>query len=482
MKFSSSALATLVITEAQIAGAFTIPSPSFSRNAVSLKASSEFDFILQEGVHVENALIQKTTKKGIDTNYIIGVPDSSAAATLTSSVTFEEASGMASDMDAEGENGEGSSFNYLSDDIQEGETDNSDPRVAEILRKEKQQMAMKSQPADKTPLSVKTLNYLKGKDFGEIFFTVLVPVIGGYYFLKKAYEKVSDQVETKADDTLDAYANEMIYHNGDFEEMKLAHLDYGKKLMFLGPKKNDAMLKRYLEFYAKKVTVSPQAISALSYVFSLYKLTEDRAAEVLCELCMSMPEKVASAGKLLFFGNHILKSKEAKAKLKPIKDLLSSSYRDDGVISGEEIVEKSQIEMGKAAYRATVAAAGKGQTKLTVGWEVLGLDKDTATAIFDEVAKEGFLTKTQAKYGAKQQKYDDKGRKIDDSGKMENPEEADEDKGDDDMTPSGNVQECTECGFTLFVAEGRDFKFFNAGFTCPECGASKDKFKPVTMD
>ena len=195
-----------------------------------------------------------------------------------------------------------------------------------------------------------------------------------------------------------------------------------------------------------------------------------------------MPEKVASAGKLLFFGSHILKSKEAKAKLKPIKALLASSYRDDGVISGEEIVEKSQIEMGKAAYRATVAAAGKGQTKLTVGWEVLGLDKETATAIFDEVAKEGFLTKTQAKYGAKQQQFDAKGRKIDDSGKLKNPEEAAKDDDDDDMTPSGNVQECTECGFTLFVAEGRDFKFFNAGFTCPECGASKDKFKPVTMD
>lgn len=260
MKFSSSALAALVITDVQITNAFTVPSPSFARNAVSLRASSEFDFILQEGVHVENALMQKTVKQGIDTNYIIGIPDTSAAATLTSSVTFEEASGMASDMDLEDENDADGSFNYLSEETEEGETQTSDPRLAEILRKEKQQMAMKSQPPDTTPLSVKTLNYLKGKDFGEIFFTVLVPVIGGYYFVKKAYEKVSDQVETKADDTLDAYANEMIYHNGDFEEMKLAHLDYGKKLMFLGPKKNDAMLKRYLEFYAKKVTVSPQAI------------------------------------------------------------------------------------------------------------------------------------------------------------------------------------------------------------------------------
>jgi len=221
--------------------------------------------------------------------------------------------------------------------------------------------------------------------------------------------------------------------------------------------------------------------SSLSYVFSMYKLTEDRAAYILCELCSTMPEKVASAGKLLFFGEHILKSNEAKSKLQPIKDLLASSYRDDGVVSGEEIVERSQIAMGEAAYRAAVASAGKSQTELTVGWEVLGLDKETATTIFNEVAKEGFMTGREAKYGrAYSQKYDSKGRKIDDDGKLENPEEADkDDDGDSNAPASGNVQECTECGYTLFVAQGRDFKFFGSNFKCPECGASKDKFKPV---
>ena len=223
-----------------------------------------------------------------------------------------------------------------------------------------------------------------------------------------------------------------------------------------------------------------QLPSSLSYVFSMYKLTEERAAAVLCELCSTMPEKIASAGKLLFFGTHILKSKEAQAKLQPIKDLLASSYRDDGVVSGEEIVERSQIAMGEAAYRAAVAAAGKKQTDLTIGWEVLGLEKEVATAIFEEVAKEGFVSGREAKYGrAYSQKYDEKGRKVDKSGKLENPEEADDDEDDDNAPASGNVQECTECGYTLFVAEGRDFKFFGSGFVCPECGAPKDKFKAV---
>lgn len=482
MKLSKTSLAALLTSQLAPAGAFVVPSPSFAKNT-ALKASSEFDYLLGEGTQqAQQAIVQKTASNDIDTNNIIVLPDSSAAATLTSSVPFEEAAGMA----AEGAEAAEGTEDMYSEGMEEAGVgaETRDPRIAEIIRKEQQQVAMKSQPVEKTPMSVSVLNFLKGKDFGEIFFTVLVPVIGGYYFTKKAFVNVSGRVDEKADETLDDYANEMIYHDGDFEEMKMAHDDYSKRLMFLGPKKSETMIKRYLEFYAKKKTVSPQAISSLSYVFSLYKLTEERAGEIISSLCASMPEKIASAGKLYFFGEHIIKTPEGKAKLKPVKDLLASVYRDDGVISGEEIVEKSQIAMGEAAYRAAVAAAGKKQTELTIGWEVLGLDEETATKIFEEVAGEGFITQREAKYATKQQKFDSKGRKVDDKGELENPEEADDDEDDsaDLSTASGNVQECTECGYTLFVAEGRDFKFFNAGFTCPECGASKDKFKAVNMD
>ena len=36
--------------------------------------------------------------------------------------------------------------------------------------------------------------------------------------------------------------------------------------------------------------------------------------------------------------------------------------------------------------------------------------------------------------------------------------------------------ECTNCGYVLFPAAGREFKFFGADFTCPGCGAGKDAF------
>jgi len=36
--------------------------------------------------------------------------------------------------------------------------------------------------------------------------------------------------------------------------------------------------------------------------------------------------------------------------------------------------------------------------------------------------------------------------------------------------------ECTSCGYILFPAAGREFKFFGDDFTCPQCGADKDAF------
>ena len=81
--------------------------------------------------------------------------------------------------------------------------------------------------------------------------------------------------------------------------------------------------------------------SSLSYVFSLFKLSEEKAAAVLVSLCRDMGEdKISSAGKLLFFGSRILKSTEGKAALAPIKDMIKGTYRDATV--AETLVDTSQ--------------------------------------------------------------------------------------------------------------------------------------------
>lgn len=137
--------------------------------------------------------------------------------------------------------------------------------------------------------------------------------------------------------------------------------------------------------------------------------------------------------------------------------------------------------MAEAAYKTAVLAAGKGQTALTPGWQVLGLNKETATRIFEEEAKNGFLSEREKMYGGQTQKYDSKGNPITKEGKPVDPEAAAV-VNDEPDEPASNVYECTECGYTLFIAKGREFKFYGDNFKCPECGAEKDKFKARDMD
>jgi len=364
---------------------------------------------------------------------------------------------------------------------EEALVDEADP-YAEIGLEETAPQLQKIQEQGDRTLSEKIEGKLKTMDLQDIVSTLVIPSIlvfaGGRWVYNRAASRVGDSL----DDKLDSFASEMIYHDGDFEEMKLCYSDYSKKLVVMGPRKTQAMLKRYLQLYAKKRTVSPQAISSLSYVFSLFKLSEEKTAQILVSLCKDMgDEKISSAGKLLFFGNHILKSAEGKAALMPIRDMIKATYREASV--AETMVETSQQAMAEAAYRTTVIAGGKDQTTLTSGWQVLGLDKETATRIFEDEAKEGFLTDREKMYGGQTTKYDAKGNILDKEGKIKDPEAAKKAEEEEaSQEPVSNVYECSECGYTLFIAKGREFKFYGDDFKCPECGAAKDKFNARDMD
>lgn len=101
---------------------------------------------------------------------------------------------------------------------------------------------------------------LKTMDLSDIVATLVIPSIAVFAGGRWVYNRAANRVGKSFDDLLDSFASEMVYHDGDFEEMKLCQTDYSKKLVVLGPRKTQAMLKRYLQLYAKKKTVSPQSI------------------------------------------------------------------------------------------------------------------------------------------------------------------------------------------------------------------------------
>jgi len=182
---------------------------------------------------------------------------------------------------------------------------------------------------------------LKSMDLQDIVLTLVLPGIVVFAASRWVFNRVGGKVKENKDEMLDNFAREMLYHDGDLKEMELCIKEYKNKLVWMGPARTDAMLKRYLELYAKKKTVSPQAIASLSYVFTMFKLSEEKVAKVLVQLCKQMgTDRISSAGKLLFLGTRILTSPEGAAALRPIKEMIMSTYREETV--AETLVETSQ--------------------------------------------------------------------------------------------------------------------------------------------
>lgn len=110
------------------------------------------------------------------------------------------------------------------------------------------------------PTTTSLEDRFKKMDFQDIVATLIIPGIISFVGLRWGFNKVAGRVSENTDYLLDSFASEMIYHDGNEEEMRMCYSEYSKKLLWLGPRKTDAMLKRYLAGYAKKKTVSPQSI------------------------------------------------------------------------------------------------------------------------------------------------------------------------------------------------------------------------------
>jgi hypothetical protein len=106
----------------------------------------------------------------------------------------------------------------------------------------------------------KFTKWISQADFQEIVWTLFVPSILALAGLKWGLGKVNANLSMKAESQLESFANEMIFHDGDLQEMSLCKLDWDGRLTWLGPSKKKRMLTVYLEDYAKRKPVSPQAI------------------------------------------------------------------------------------------------------------------------------------------------------------------------------------------------------------------------------
>lgn len=502
MKFHSLAAAALIVVPS-IIEAFVINSSRARMSSMRIAASSDVDFdsILGEGSSFGNAA--NALKSNDSSAPVIRVPDGSPAATVTM------ASAVASDV-------YGDDLALEDDDIssdeggftEEAAVSASDPLLNnEILKRQhEKKMKMEQRKAAggmmryvKNPLLL-----VKGKDFSDVTLTILIPAFVSFLAIRKVADIGFGKLGVKADELYERAASEIAYHVGDYEEMEATYKDYRKKLWFNGAPSyiNSQLVKRLAVAYCREVSVTPKSVSSLAYLLTMMKISDEEAAESFVTACRENPNSMAIASKVLFYSDHVFKAESAKKKMAPLIKQLSLMF------GGVEEVQQQQKDMAESAYRDAVAEAGSGQTKLTEGWKVLGLDKETATRIFEETKKLGFLSRQELfekdamdmkKAALEEDKkvredlissIDKDGNLIDpdsdvDPDKLINPDDLDKDieeeEGDDDVS-SGGAKECGKCGYTMFIAKGREGRFFSSGFTCPQCGSGRDQFKDIQVD
>lgn len=229
------------------------------------------------------------------------------------------------------------------------------------------------------------LNNAGEPDPRALIFKYVIPVVGSVAAVVGGTLTGTRAFVKRQNNLVDRYANEMVYHSADEQEMSACHKDFKRKL---GPgQKRKQMLQKYLELFIKKKVVTAASITSLSYVLSLFNLNDIATATLMCDTASDMRKQPASRGKLLFFGERIINSPEGRRALQPIRDMLASNYRS----GGEEIVEMAQTTMARTAYKAAVVAGGEtGGDVLTPGYEILGLDEAEAREISDEAREEGF--------------------------------------------------------------------------------------------
>lgn len=198
----------------------------------------EFDFLLHENDVASESLRAATSTRGSRRLVTLGGDEKQVVMTSSTAAAVAPEELQSSEV-TEGE----------------GTADEFDP-YADIDYQQKQMSKIQVTEGQKLTFE----DRFKQMDLQDIVVTLFIPALVSFVGLRWGFNKVAGRVVENADSLLDSFANEMVYHDGNEEEMRMCYADYSRQLLWLGPRKNDAMIKRYLESYAKKKTVSPQSI------------------------------------------------------------------------------------------------------------------------------------------------------------------------------------------------------------------------------
>eukprot|EP00178_Gracilaria_changii_P014432 TRINITY_DN40680_c0_g1_i1.p1 TRINITY_DN40680_c0_g1~~TRINITY_DN40680_c0_g1_i1.p1 ORF type:complete len:418 (-),score=72.53 TRINITY_DN40680_c0_g1_i1:570-1823(-) len=228
-----------------------------------------------------------------------------------------------------------------------------------------------------------------------------------------------------------------------------------------------AMFASYLATLVAEKTIVPSTIQDVSMVKKLLRVGDDKAINAINKLAATMSDSPSLLGKLLFITERILSPEKVSGlqlvSLFPYsastvadlqRNMLERCYRD--FVTHE--IEHNEVE------EVPLAAAA-----------ALRLDEAHAKLLFDGVVKERVRRLEEEAAKAEAAEAEEASNRANEG--LDYPARSGE-----PAKATVHAYRCLDCGYTLFPAAGREFKFYGDDFVCPACGAPKDRFVDVNEE
>jgi len=156
---------------------------------------------------------------------------------------------------------------------------------------------------------------------------------------------------------------------------------------------------------------------------------------------------------------------------------------------GAEVIDVLQQTLTEQAYKDILNANGGPENGVQPGYAELGYSQQEAEECVARLVEENRIAAEEAARIQAEKDEEERILNIRKKAWSKNDPNKDGDEADgkdsepapEEREEGAHEYECTKCGFTLFVAKGREFKFYGDDFKCQGCGAGKEDFKDNSL-
>lgn len=276
-------------------------------------------------------------------------------------------------------------------------------------------------------------------------------------------------------DLIDALADALVYKGKSTSELQRTLKSYEKQL---GPGTyKPRIMAKYISALAAARPTTAETILAFKAAQQVLGISDAAMPAIIGMAAEThLAESPSIIGKLLFIAERAVSPSAAA----PLRSKLPY---------GPEQAAALQQMMLEKAFRAVVLAKADDLMTASIPAEsaTLGLSKEEAQKLLAKMQAEEAEERRRAAAEADEALDEERARLelaaslVEEVRKETKPYAAPAPAPAPAPTPSaGKALECQSCGYTLFPAAGREFKFYGDDFKCPQCGAGKDKFTEST--